>query len=370
MRLLIILALYLILFVFEYALTNVELPCKPVPTQKLNEFSCLVHNIPGDFTGETVLIRPEHPKQTVNVTIERVQLGHLPKSFFQLFPNVKYLSLDRCAINSLQSFESSSSLQWLYLPHNHINEIGEGQLSRCIRVLEMQSNRIRRIHEQAFEVMTELIWLNLAENRIRNLPQYVFSPNMIYINLEGNKITSAEYPFRDLVQLTHLNLSRNKIRSISQDAFRGLVKLVKLDLSRNRIEEVNSKAFDMLEHLEILSLSGNKLIELFMKLPSPHMHSLSVDQNPLYQLIIGTNHQWNGSANLNLYAQNNKHLTQVLLQQGLPVRAVFLQNTNQTNLLAVTGLKQLQELDMSGNDLSRVNFYNLKLVPGLEVLTL
>lgn len=366
---------FAIIFIIDIVLidliiANVELPCSSTYSTVMDaEYSCSITDIPGDLTQETVLIRPDNPKQTVNVTIHNVRLGRLPQFFFQLFPNVKYLTLNRCSIRTLNTFEMSSSLQWLHLPENLLTEIGKGQLSRRIRILEVTSNRIRKIHERAFEEMTELIWINLASNRIQKLPLYVFTPSITYINLERNKIASLGHVFRDLFDLTHLNLAHNRLREVTRESFQGLPSLIKLDLSWNRIETIDTTAFDTLKSLEVLSLSGNQLLELIIGLPSPRLQVLSVDRNVLYKLVVRKSQKWHNGVNLNLYANDNK-LAEVILQQGLPLKQVFLQNNNLKNLLPITGLKQLQEVDMSGNDLSRVNFKDLISIPNLEVLTI
>lgn len=68
--------------------------------------------------------------------------------------------------------------------------------------------------------------------------------------------------FEGLLQLLHLNLSRNSLKIIPNEAFIGLPSLRKLDLSFNRISKLDNKTngiFDDLLSLSELHLQHNRI---------------------------------------------------------------------------------------------------------------
>ncbi|KAL5110934.1 hypothetical protein TcWFU_009486 [Taenia crassiceps] len=107
-----------------------------------------------------------------------------------------------------------------------------------------------------------LISLNIANNRLTQLPKNAFSryPSLRKLNIEGNKITNVSpYAFSGLRRLSSLYLTGNRIRSFPQNTFNGLSSLTTLYLQKNNISCITAEFFDGLTNLRILHLSENNI---------------------------------------------------------------------------------------------------------------
>ena len=83
------------------------------------------------------------------------------------------------------------------------------------------------------------------------------------LELSGNKIsTLSEKPFDRLNQLTNLKLDHNNLNSLDPESFHGLTKLQRLDLSYNNIEFIPDQLFSQCLNLQNLDLSHNRLTNL------------------------------------------------------------------------------------------------------------
>ena len=128
----------------------------------------------------------------------------------------------------------------------------------------------RLIDEGAFRSMFSLTHLWLNRNNLTLLGSGVFRDlsSLVYLDLAGNylgPILSASTGggiFDSLVNLETLNLSSNDIRKIGESDLASLAssRLGSLDLSANRISTLSAFCFAKLFHLRTLSLRGNSLV--------------------------------------------------------------------------------------------------------------
>lgn len=141
--------------------------------------------------------------------------------------NLVILNLTNCGLNSLKSY-------------SFVNQ-------KNLLELDLRNNRIINIYPYAFTGLEFLKTLNLEGNKLltrisdlafvglHKLPRIVITnsglQNIVKDTLVG------------LVRVSHLNLSANDIRFISDYAFYNLPELTVLDLRRNKIEQFSSKIF-------------------------------------------------------------------------------------------------------------------------------
>ncbi|XP_068100277.1 vasorin [Hyperolius riggenbachi] len=183
--------------------------------------------------------------------------------------------------------------------------------------LYLFENGINSIDENSFTGLWDLQLLDLSHNKLSYLPGGVF---------------------KSLTVLSNLDLSSNQITEITADTFQGLGRLERLYLSENQIRSIHPEAFRGLENLLELKLSKNQLVVL----PSfslPHLLLLELSYNAIPAIQTGVFHASN---------------IETLRLAGLGLKEV------PTDLLG--GLKNLHELDLSDNQLSKVP-------PGLHGLT-
>ncbi len=99
--------------------------------------------------------------------------------------------------------------------------------------------------------------LSLAGNRFPNIPSGLSEYKLLdYLNIPNNRIRDLT-GIGSLTNLHYLNLSGNRISEIP-DEIENLQNLFELDLSNNRIKKVNT-GITKLKNLKILNLKGNKI---------------------------------------------------------------------------------------------------------------
>ncbi|XP_048870369.1 vasorin-like isoform X1 [Brienomyrus brachyistius] len=169
-------------------------------------------------------------------------------------------------------------------------------------------NGIEALSPKEFSGLTQLVMLDLSQNKLSELPDEAFKP---------------------LASLRNLDLSSNQITHITQDSFSGLVLLERLYLYGNRIQSIHPAAFQDLEQLLELKLQENLLTSVpELRLPMLLLLDLSFNHIPL------------GDTHL-----NTPHL------ESLKLAGMGLSSLDKEFL---GGLTNLRELDLSKNQLSTV----------------
>jgi len=150
----------------------------------------------------------------------------------------------------------------LDLSYNVIDDVTMTSPAHLLRHLNLQHNVVQRLSPSSFAELPHLHVLLLGYNRITQLDTGWFRPlaDLRWLSLAGNRLsvlTPGE--FRDVLpQLSHLDLSRNEIEDVPDDAMSGLGSLRELDLSHNRISRLTRRSFSGVEALEHLELSENR----------------------------------------------------------------------------------------------------------------
>lgn len=109
--------------------------------------------------------------------------------------------------------------------------------------------------------------LYISNNRLRNLTQGVFGnmPHLQWLDLTHNKLTEMDFDcFKNTKNLQVLFLSSNEITDIPAEALRPLKKLRIVDLSHNRLRTLPDNVFTD-SNMESLDLSHNQFTRLPMK---------------------------------------------------------------------------------------------------------
>lgn len=107
-----------------------------------------------------------------------------------------------------------------------------------LQKIYLARNQIFKIHDRAFQGLTNLVELDLSENVISQIPTESFV---------------------DYASLMRLTLNGNPIKEIRMAAFRHLTYLATLEISDCQVEVVHDGAFIGLDSIEWLRLDGNRI---------------------------------------------------------------------------------------------------------------
>lgn len=228
-----------------------------------------------------------------------------------------------------------------------------------LKMMNLSNNNIDDLPRNVFQNQ-DLDVLRLCHNKLHAIPFQVFAPmqNLRLLDLSNNFIvTILDHFFKFNRYIEELLLNNNNIAKLTSNALADLTVLRRLDLSNNSLESVAKGLFDALNELEYLNLANNPITNV----PSGTFRGL-------------TNLQW-----INLSNNRLKQLTFGLFHFSPLVTTLLLDSTeidviHNTELLglpnletlAITNNKKLKEieayvfldnpkltrLDLSGNAMS------------------
>ncbi|XP_070499542.1 protein artichoke [Chironomus tepperi] len=179
---------------------------------------------------------------SINLTSIGIDLIH-PDTFANN-TKLKILTLSGNNLNVMQSLSSPYTDYMLKSP-----SIEELDISNC---------NMQAFLPTAFSQMKNIIYINLAGNKLETLPEGLFdkTETIEELDLSYNKIVTLPKNIFNKTSLAILHLKYNEIVSnlefITKD-------VQKLDISYNRITTINNQMFKNMENLSFLSLKGNKI---------------------------------------------------------------------------------------------------------------
>ncbi|NXW28629.1 RXFP1 protein, partial [Phaetusa simplex] len=222
-----------------------------------------------------------------NLYLQNNKIRAVSEHAFKGLYNLTKLYLSNNKITSLKPgvFEDLHRLEWLIIENNRINRISPLTFYglKSLILLEMMNNSLARLPDKPLcQYMPRLNWLDLEGNHIHHVRNVTFiscntltnktvcleiakwfgnitepSKNLLYPtcgsfcrDLASNKIESLPpYIFKDLKELSQLNLSYNPIKKIQIDQFDFLIRLKSLSLEGIEIANIQRRMFRPLRNL-------------------------------------------------------------------------------------------------------------------------
>lgn len=226
---------------------------------------------------------------------------------------------------------------------------------------------------------TELLELDMKNNHIQVLtsPMILF-PNLEIFDLSYNEIeVIGENIFASLSKLKRLLLRGNQLQQLPLDVFRGLLSMQVLDLSSNKLETIDEEVFSDLVHLEKLVLANNRLGRLerntfrnltnlqhlalgdnfLQQFPSLEglikLNSIYMDMN---QIKVIPSNVLESALNVEVLSLNGNFISRIEVDafversgECIHLERLHLRNNLLVHVPQIGCLKDLQELDLSGN---------------------
>ncbi|XP_057338990.1 protein artichoke-like [Microplitis mediator] len=171
-------------------------------------------------------------------------------------------------IFSSNEFRELAELKLLDLHGNGLRSIEEGIFKGCMNLedLYLDDNNLTTVPADSLKGPRAIRILSLAGNSIGSLPRNAFGSlgeSLLRVDLSRNELLHMEDDA--LVGLKHLlflNLSRNDLTRFNSDVFKGAHNLLQLDLSTNFLQEFPSDALRHLTRLKFLNISNNLITEI------------------------------------------------------------------------------------------------------------
>ena len=345
--------------------------------------TCRLSSINSKLERTNFSVIPSETTRGLRILCEDSSLGRLEPGGFSRLHLLEQLEIRGCALESLPrgAFQGLDSLTGLSVVSasegSSVLRLEEGALANLTRLrrLDLSENGMREFPSGELCGLPSLTHLNVSRNKIGSTFDLALSSlpsclaNLSLLDLSGNEITSLESTSLPALDSLHqLRLNDNFIRFISTDFFSnssvhtldmrnnqiahlpsGLlagVPLRTLLLGNNTLSSLPANTFAGQKQLEELSLAGNLLTGEQL-------------QPELAEDLLSLLH-------LDLTANMLAVLSPAFLEALPSLQVLKLADNRLSNLQMPPSLIQLTELDMSGNELVKVEAEGLV---GLEALT-
>ncbi|XP_075404179.1 podocan-like protein 1 [Tenrec ecaudatus] len=275
-----------------------------------------------------------------HLSLQNNQLQELPYNELSRLSGLQTLNLHNNLISSEglpdEAFESLTQLQHLYVANNKLS-VAPQFLPRSLRVADLAANQVTEIFPLTFGEKPALRSVYLHNNQLSNagLPPDAFrgSEAIATLSLSSNRLRYL--PPSLPPSLERLHLQNNLIAKVPRGALSRQTQLRELYLQHNQLTDggLDATTFSKLRSLEYLDLSHNQLAEVPAGLPRT-LAILHLGRNRIRQ-VEGTRLQ--GAQSLRYLLLQHNQLGGTGLAPG-----------------ALRPLRRLHTLHLYGNRLDRV----------------
>ncbi|CAL8342759.1 unnamed protein product [Boreogadus saida] len=205
-------------------------------------------------------------ERSCSVLCDRSALAELPKEF----PcEASSINVDKNSLKFLseRAFGTLPSLRSLSLDHNNISFITPGAFKGLPNLVDLtlaHNEYISYLHTRTFQGLKKLVRVDMSDCNLFNIPDRIFLEQMALreVRCFQNHFRRIPGAFRDMVNLTHIYLEKNKIEAVAYNSLLGLSNLRYLNLEDNRIKVIHDQSFQDLQRLENFNINDNRLVVL------------------------------------------------------------------------------------------------------------
>ena len=326
----------------------------------------------GMFLGATMLNNID----LSNNAIARVPTGAFQHVCSDALANC-FINLGGNHLNEIDADAFPPNVRVLNLTQNRLHTVRRSWLRGLENLysISLSRNRITAVEEHAFADMSPAnasvrLAINLANNRLRQLPRYLFSTTatLSTFDLSDNEFGSVPACFKEMSrQGGRVVLHTNKIQSLLASDFHQDAQFDNLDLGSNRLADLSTASIPVVRGK--LDLGFNLLRHFstaLFKTTTAWPTRLSLEENP----ELGTNqplfYQELGKIQyLNLAHTGLRHLHSL---ESTSITGLDLSSNSLRAMPALAGLPRLRTLSLQGHRIQQLNLESLSSLPDLVKL--
>ena len=334
-----------------------------------------IQSLPGDVFGNTLI-------DLETLSLASNFIGELPYNLFHHLYNLTHLDLGTNLITDIpvDLFQNLQLLRTMNLSSNCIVSLPIKAFIPLfwLELLDLGNNKLSEIPGKVFEY-TALEKLYVDNNQLEYLSYDAFSEFLFYlqltlVDLSYNRLKSLPQGlFNSLKHLWFLKIHNNELSYVPENSFSNCTNMITLYLNNNKFTVLSNKTFQ-LPDLAVLDIGYNHLAWLpdgiFDSLVS--LVQLYVDNNHLSAL---PNNVFESVTSLTLLRLNDNFISKLPIgtfESISNLRFLFLSDNDLIELSSsvFSNLRDLVVLDISGNKISRIDHSTLKNLVSLDYLNL
>lgn len=193
----------------------------------------------------------------LNLSHNAIASHLLSHDTFASLTSLRVLDLSHNQLTDLDFLPSFPSLETLILDHNQLEELTN--MPFHLKTLSMSHNKLKQINEADLEALLNLTHINLSFNQLRSSSMMKLKVDTLEeVLMSHNQLASVPPSLLNSTTIQSLDLAHNSIQSLPA-SWSGLPNLYVLRLSGNQISQVSNTTFANLSSLHVLNLAGNNL---------------------------------------------------------------------------------------------------------------
>ncbi|KAJ8673175.1 hypothetical protein QAD02_004437 [Eretmocerus hayati] len=218
----------------------------------------------------------------------------------------------------------------------------------------------------------ENVGLNfLSTESLKNLTTLNFNSNNFEILCSSFCYGNVLF-LKNVDELETLLVANNSIRTIETDAFKDLQKLIHLDISNNSLREIPHGVFEHLHSLSYLDISENYLGKIPNISTLSNLDTLKLD-NMKNGLVLADPRDMPAMPRIRLMSLRGnsiKHVPENFLSKFQGIEEIDLSNNKLIALNPGLWPKNLKKINLSHNQIAKIEDLQLDHATSLEVLDL
>ncbi|XP_012061414.1 PREDICTED: chaoptin [Atta cephalotes] len=337
------------------------------PTEVFSGFQYL-YNL--DLSGkQNSMISLQDLRQMRNLRF--LSISRMPQAilsandFLEFGMDIKELRIINSNLNTIKNhaFMHVRGIKYLDFSENSISTIDDDAFSEVgyslltLRMSHGLSSSISEIPNRPFKSLTNLQHLDLSNNKIQSLSatSFHFLKRIKRIELQDNEIDSIlKGTFQGDIHSTleEINFAFNQVRDLQTHTFIDLSALMTINLEDNTIERIEKRAFINMNRLKYINLRGNKIKDItdeaFQNLPD--LEFLDLAYNNLNEFDFASFDQVGTLSSFKVNVSHNE------------ISRLWVNSTSFISSSGVSGNVQsnIKVLDLSYNNISDITKYYFK----------